>query len=166
MSYTSLGAALRTPKVIGDYAPNAQSERSQDVNYTILPKFNGQDNNGRPVSYNSTVTLTAGMSPLARIFVENGHRPGYAVYLNASGIDQGGAYTNLGSFGGYDTGGVYKDEAFKKYGSYSVCAIHDKGPIVEQESEQRRSNIIMQNRYQAQRYSAQGCGNGNGNGKK
>ena len=158
MSYTSISSALKVPKVDGQFAPNVQFSRTGgETEYTILPKYNGQDNLGRPASYNSQVTLTAGFSPMSRIMVENGvSRPGYIPYLNASGID-GPSYENLPSFGGYGTIVPNMDQAHGKFGSYSVCTIKDKGPIALQESSQARMSARMARKNQAQRISARGC---------
>ena len=159
MSYTSIGAALRVPKVDGQFAPNVQFSRTGgETDLTIMPKYNGQDNLGRPASYNSQVTLTAGFSAMPRILTENGvSRPGYITYLNASGID-GPSYENLPSFGGYGTAVPNMDQAQNKHGSYSVCTIKDQGPVIQQLSSQARMNARMARKNQAQRMSARGCG--------
>ena len=158
MSYTSITAALSVPKVDGQYAPNVQFSRNGgEPDLTIMPKYNGQDNLGRPASYNSQVTLTAGFSALPRILIENGvSRPQYIPYLNASGIE-GPSYENLGSFGGYGTAVPNMDQALGKFGSYSVCTINDKGPVAKQMSSQARMSAMMARKNQAQRISGRGC---------
>lgn len=164
MAYISF-SALRTPKVGAGFAPNAESERTQDLRLGVYPEWNGQDVHGRPVPYHSRNVLTAGVShPLARIDVENMQRPSYDPILNTQGISGDTQYYG-DSFGGYDTMGVRRDEAFQKYGEYSV-----PGPTrfvsgqmsspqqVEDEflAERKRQERALRRRFETNRYSQSG----------
>ena len=151
----SLNKSLTVPKVSQDYANNAWSERFQNPSLSIYPHWNGQDSMGRPSNHNAHVTLTAGAShPLNRINVENSvTRPNYAVYLNASGIQGDDQVTNP-SYGGYDTAGVRRDEAFGMTGSFKVPAAPVSSSFaVRSENERARINAALQRKYQALRYA-------------
>lgn len=114
MSGLSLSAALRVPKVSAEYAVNAYTESLSDV----CPTWNSQDNYGRQVPYHSYNVLKGGChNPSARMDIETFLRPNYHPYLNVPGMDQD--FVNTGnhgsSFGGYDTMGTRRDEAFGMY---------------------------------------------------
>jgi len=120
MADVSISKALRIPKVSTAFAPNAESERFQDPRFSVCPAWNSQDNLGRNVSYFSFNSLTAGChDPMQRIVVENFLRPSYHPYLNAQGISED-EYSFGSSFGGYDTAGVRRDEAYHNYGDYQI----------------------------------------------
>lgn len=85
----SLSKNIRTAKVDAGWASRIESDRFENPNIMVCPRFSGVDNAGRPVCPDSYVTKTAGCnSPMDRVTVENHLRPQYIEYvnLNAKGI--------------------------------------------------------------------------------
>ena len=84
----SLQGSLQTCKVNTGYANKIQSDRFENPDNLLCPIWNGKDNFGRVVCYDSYVTKSAGCSSaLDRVVVENVLRPQYFEYvaLDASG---------------------------------------------------------------------------------
>ena len=85
----SLQGSLQTCKVNTGYANKIQSDRFENPDNLLCPIWNGKDNFGRVVCYDSYVTKSAGCSSaLDRVVVENVLRPQYIEYvaLDASGF--------------------------------------------------------------------------------
>ena len=85
----SLAKNVQTCKVNTGAANVMMSQRFENKNDMLCPKFNGHDNAGRRVCKNSFVTRTSGCdSAEPRIIVENNQRPNYSDYvtLNIKGI--------------------------------------------------------------------------------
>jgi hypothetical protein len=111
-SQFSISKSLRTtPKVNAGLANNAYSERFLDAGCLgVCPTRFPVDNLQRCADPRSLVTLTAGCdSASERIDIETAVERPYYTYLPlaADGINQ--AYT---PGGGYDTLGVYREQAF------------------------------------------------------
>ena len=167
MSAPSLTSSIATPKVNAGHANSAASERFQDPSYNICPVFSGQDGLGRQVDPYTVVTTTAGChSPDPRIAIENAHRPNYHSHLSTDGIHTGGTYSvdrsnerttgRAGghSFGGYDTMGVRRDEAYGHNTVLNQPTIGREmmGSDMEGLLEQKRLAEAMRRRHQSTRF--------------
>ena len=78
----SLLSSLTTCKVNTGYANKIQSDRSENPNNLLCPLWNGLDQYGRGVCFDSYNTKNAGCSSaLDRVAVENYQRPQYMEYI-------------------------------------------------------------------------------------
>lgn len=170
MSAISIGSALRTPKVSSQYAPNADSERFLDPRLNVCPIWNGQDNLGRQVgayTFNMLSGAAGCWDPMPRILIENAvERPNYHPYLNTEGIygeDEDGDILQYEgcSFGGTDTLGVRRDEAFGRYGNYGlhtgqVNGVPNHRTDFESNMERQRLSRALRRKYEFDRYKGSG----------
>lgn len=78
----SLQGSLQTCKVNTGYANKIQSDRLENPDNLVCPVWNGHDNFGRAVSFDSYYTKAPGCSSaLDRVVVENYQRPTYVDYV-------------------------------------------------------------------------------------
>ena len=92
MANISLEGSLRTCKVDAGWSSKLESDRFLNPNTMLCPPWNGYDTSGRPASWDSYYTKTAGCNSAGdRVVVENDLRPQYIEYVNldASGIRGG-----------------------------------------------------------------------------
>ena len=95
MSFTSISASIREPKVSAGMAANIESDRYLNSNNTLCVPWAGYDDAGREVMANSFYTKAPGCNSADdRVSVENYLRPNYSAYvnLNTEGIESGGTY--------------------------------------------------------------------------
>lgn len=79
----SLSGSVKTCKTDQAWAPRSESARVLDPNLMVCPVWKGTDLTGRPVSYDSFMTKTAGCNLSAdRVLVENFLRPQYMTYIS------------------------------------------------------------------------------------
>lgn len=98
----SLSGSVRTCKVDQGWADRTQSARFQDPSLMVCPNWKGTDLTGRPVSYDSFYTKSAGCNLSAdRVLVENYLRPQYMTYISL------------------DARGFHNDEL--EYGDENLC---------------------------------------------
>lgn len=78
----SLTGSLQTCSVNTGYSSKLQSDRYENPNNLLCPLWNGLDQYGRAVSYDSYYTKYAGCSSaLDRVAVENYQRPQYSDFI-------------------------------------------------------------------------------------
>ena len=78
----SLTGSLQTCSVNTGYSSKLQSDRYENPNNLLCPLWNGLDQYGRAVSYDSYYTKSPGCeSALDRVAVENYQRPQYSEFI-------------------------------------------------------------------------------------
>lgn len=125
--FPSISSSLRTPRVYGGYAENAQSERFQDSRFNICPNRT-VDSYGRCAPKYGVRRLTGGCHPASeRVNIETAIRPAYHPYLNVGGL-QGKGYDTL-----HGASVPGRDEAYGCSGSYASqnCSVKSGGSACE-----------------------------------
>ena len=98
MSFTSISASIREPKVSAGMAANIDSDRYLNSGNTLCVPWSGYDDAGREVSAHSYNTRSAGCnSAHDQVSTENYLRPNYSSYvnLNTDGIQAGGTSSQM-----------------------------------------------------------------------
>ena len=97
MSFTSISASIREPKVSAGMAANIDSDRYLNSGNAVCVPWSGYDSAGREVTANTYNTRSAGCnSAHDQVSTENYLRPNYSSYvnLNTEGIE-GGMYSQM-----------------------------------------------------------------------
>lgn len=162
----SISAAIRTPRVDAGLGYNALSQRTLEKHYRVAPSpivtedGQVQDQYGRLTSHRAHPVVTAGQNPSYIMQVESDLRPSVAASLPTyQGHNPGTTHRfsadHPESFGGYDTAGVNRDIATGHGGHYGVPYSAPQG-ISKEEWERQRQRLLMQRKYNADRFSSSG----------
>ena len=155
----SLESAIRTCKVLTDYADKVQSDRFLNPNNMVCPIWNGVDTAGRQVCPDSFYTKRAGCNSAEdRVVVENNLRPSYYEYITLSAAGtKGNIYgtmpqaqsqtRNNAIYNAHNQAGYFGDP----YGANIIpsCGYYPSNQAMAQENQQMREGQAVQNGYEA-----------------
>lgn len=154
----SLESAIRTCKVLTDYADKVQSDRFLNPNNMVCPIWNGVDTAGRQVCPDSFNTKRAGCNSAEdRVVVENNQRPSYYEYitLSAGGL-KGNIYGTMPEAQSHTrTNAIHNAHNYAgyfgdPYGANIIpsCGYYPSKQALAQEQQQMRGGQAMQMGYE------------------
>lgn len=163
----SLDSSIRTCKVSSGEAQRISSDRFLNPNNMVCIPWNGYNNKGQKVCYDSWMTKTRGCnSANDRVEVENSLRPQYADYinLNVAGI-AGNIYGNESAHAAAGSANKWQESRNDISGSYGnqwgsnvyqTCGVNAYERAMAQEAQSNRQYASAVNGHNSN--NKRGCG--------